>query len=419
MAECLIVGFNDLDFAAHEERVRKMGLGTGAYRDLALSFVRHEGRPLRALDTINRFHPGERLHNADFLWPAVLVLGTRLPGSRHCFDYVNLPHLEQEAFTAKLAAPDLTAVALTSTLYTEPRPLKELVDFVRARRAEIPVIIGGPYIAGQAKVLDAEALAEQLCYLGGDIYVISAEGEGALAQAVGALKADSSLDGIDNLAIRRGDRLTFTRRSVEDNPLPGNLIDYSLFPRDRFGQFVTTRTAKSCPFSCSFCGFPERAGAYTYLDVADVEKEFDAIAAMGGVTTLTIIDDTFNVPKRRFKNIMRMMIDRRYGFRWNSFFRCDHADDETFDLMARAGCEGVILGVESGSDELLQRMNKTARRRHSLHAIPRLEAGGIACYASLIVGFPGETAESVHETIDLLETARPSYFRAQLWYCDP
>jgi radical SAM PhpK family P-methyltransferase len=419
MADCLIIGFNDLNFTQHEERVRRMGADSGAYRDLALSFLRHEGRPLRALETINRFHPGRHLHNADFLWPVIIVLGTSLSRRGHSFDYVNLPHLERELFREKLAAPDLKVVALTSTLYTEPRPLMDLVGFVRDHRPGVPVVIGGPYIAGQANSLSPDAFEEQLRYLGADFYVISAEGEGALSELVDALKDGGHFERINNLAFRRSDRVVFTKRETEYNVLAENMSDYTLFPRQAFGQFVTTRTAKSCPFHCAFCGFPERAGEYTYLSVEDVEKELNAIAAIGGVSTLTIIDDTFNVPKKRFKDLLRMMIRNKYGFRWNSFFRCDHADEEAIDLMAEAGCEGVILGVESGSDVILGLMNKTVRRAQYLRAIPRLEASGIACYASLIVGFPGETVETVNETIDLIETARPSYFRAQLWYCDP
>jgi anaerobic magnesium-protoporphyrin IX monomethyl ester cyclase len=421
MADCLIVGFNDLDFTSHEERVRRMGTAAGAYQDLNLSYVRHEGMPLRALDVINRFRTpaGETLHNADFLWPVILVLGSSLHRRGQSFDFINLPHLESAAFGKKLDDPTLKSVALTSTLYTEPQPLMELVAFVRARRPTVPIVIGGPYIAGQNKILGRDEFAEQLIYLGADIYVISAEGEYALGEIVAAIKVGAPLDLIDNLAFRRAETIVFTKCSRENNALAHNRVDYSLFPRTAYGEFITTRTAKSCPFSCAFCGFPERAGDYTYLAVQDVEKEFDAIAAIGGITTVTIIDDTFNVPKKRFKEILRMMIGRKYGFRWNSFFRSDHADEETIDLMAEAGCEGVILGVESGSNKILGLMNKTARREHYLQTIPRLEAAGIDCYASLIVGFPGETEETVQESIDLIETARPSYFRAQLWYCDP
>jgi radical SAM superfamily enzyme YgiQ (UPF0313 family) len=87
--------------------------------------------------------------------------------------------------------------------------------------------------------------------------------------------------------------------------------------------------------------------------------------------------------------------------------------------MGKAGCEGVFLGVESGSDQMLERMNKTARRADYMKSIPLLRQAGISTYASLIVGFPGETLETVQETMSFVEEARPDFFRAQLWYCDP
>ena len=71
------------------------------------------------------------------------------------------------------------------------------------------------------------------------------------------------------------------------------------------------------------------------------------------------------------------MIERGYGFRWNSYLRSDHVDDETIELMHESGCEGVFLGMESGSDVVLEAMNKTARRRHYAYVIPRLKDAGI------------------------------------------
>jgi hypothetical protein len=156
-----------------------------------------------------------------------------------------------------------------------------------------------------------------------------------------------------------------------------------------------------------------------YLDVPEVEKLLDAIAKSGSVTTLTFLDDTFNVPKGRFKEILRLMARNKYGFKWNSFYRSDHGDAETIELMAQAGCEGVFLGLESGSDAMLTRMNKAARRKHYVTAIPLLRAAGISTYASLITGFPGETDDTVQETISLIEEAAPDFYRTQLWYADP
>ncbi len=113
------------------------------------------------------------------------------------------------------------------------------------------------------------------------------------------------------------------------------------------------------------------------------------------------------------------MIRNQYGFKWNSYYRSDYGDEETIALMKEAGCEGVYLGVESGSDQVLKNMNKKVRRTHHIEAIPLLKDAGIITHTNFIVGFPGETHDTVNETLDLINTVEPDFFRAQLWYCDP
>lgn len=425
VVDCLLVGFNDTDFGQYVDTVRSMGRGSGAYQDLRLAFFEHEGKPYRALDALSEFNtsgPGGTkrfFHNSDFLWPVITYLGSYLANRGFAFDYVNLFHLEQDKLAAKLRDPGLRTVAITTTLYVSAEPIVEIVSFIRKHNTDVKIIIGGPYVANQAKMLSRDDQNALYDYLGGDLYVIGREGERTLAQVLAAIDGGDPLTGVPNLAIRDGDDFTFTREDVESNPLEDNMVDYSLFPDDAFNEFVTTRTAKSCPFSCAFCGFPQRAGKYTYLDVEHVEHELDRLRRIPSVSTITFIDDTFNVPKVRFREILRMMIDKGYGFRWNSFYRSDHGDDETIRLMKEAGCEGVFLGVESGSDAMLKRMNKTARRKDYRQALAMFNEVGISTYASLIVGFPGETEETVAETISLIEEGQPDFYRAQLWYCDP
>jgi radical SAM PhpK family P-methyltransferase len=418
--DCLIVGFNDGDFESYVGMVSAMGTDSGAFQDLRLAYVDFDGKPHRALDVLSRLHGDGRqhFHNADFLWPVVTYLGTFLDRWGLSFDYVNLFHLEQDALSAKLARGGVASVAITTTLYVSPHPILEIVEFVRARNRDIPIIVGGPYVSNQVKGLDSDDFVYLLEALGADIYVVGREGELTLSRVVQALRDHTPLDKIPNLAFRRDGEIVQTGEEVESNSLPENLVDYRLFAAD-INDFVTTRTAKSCPFSCAFCGFPQRAGKYTYMPVSDVQRELDAIAELSQVSTITFIDDTFNVPKRRFRKMLQMMIERGYGFRWNSFYRSDHGDPATIELMAAAGCEGVFLGVESGSDEMLVAMNKASRRADYLEALEMFRRVGISTYASLIVGFPGETDDTAAQTKSFLEEGRPDFFRAQLWYCDP
>jgi anaerobic magnesium-protoporphyrin IX monomethyl ester cyclase len=423
--DCLILGFYDYPFAEYVDMVQAMGTDSGAYQDLALAFTEYAGRPMRALDLLTHFFYEDRpaphvpFHNADFLWPVVAYLSSYLRRRGHTVDYVNLPHFEQDGLHRKLQE-GTQAVAITTTLYVSPHPILDLVELIREHNNEAKIIVGGPYISNQKSVLDRQALSRLLEYLGGDIYVLCQEGEATLSAVLDALKKKAPLDLIPNLAFRNATGgFTFTLDNAEANSLTENIIDYSIFDRSSLGEFLSIRTAKSCPYACSFCGFPQRAGAYKVLDVSQVEQLLNQVADLGRVTTLTFIDDTFNVPKSRFKEILRMMIRNDYGFKWNCFYRSDQGDAEAIELMSRAGCEGAFLGVESGSDYMLAQMNKTARRTHFAQAIPLLNAAGISTYASLIVGFPGETEATIRETIDLLEEAAPEFYRAQLWYADP
>lgn len=423
--DCLIIGFNDYPFEDYVTMVRSMGENSGAFQDLNLAFVEYEGRPYHAMGLLNRFYfenksgPQRRLHNADFLWPTITYLGTYLWRRGLSFDYINLFQFEKERLKEKLLNDDILSVAITTTLYVSPHPILEIIAFIRQYNDRVKIVLGGPYVQNQTRMLDADRVQELLTYLGADFYVSSSEGELALVNIIRALRQGSSFDAIDNIAYRTATGYTLTAVSAERNPLEENMVNYALFPKEVIGEFVSTTTSKSCPFSCSFCGFPQRAGEYTYLSVDRVEQELNALRDLGTVTTLTFLDDTFNVPRPRFREILRMMIRNNYGFKWNSFYRSDHGDAETIELMAKAGCEGVFLGVESGSDAMLKRMNKTARRKHYLQAVPLLNAAGISTHASVIIGFPGETLDTVAETISLIEEARPETYRAQLWYCDP
>jgi anaerobic magnesium-protoporphyrin IX monomethyl ester cyclase len=424
--DCLLLGFYDLPFPEYVEMVRSLGEESGSYRDLALAFMDYEGQPYRALDILNHFYnkqhnlSGVTFHNADFVWPVITYLLTFLRRRGLNVDYVNLPHLQTEELKRKLTRGNVRSVAITTTLYVSPEPILELVAFVRRWCPTAEIIVGGPYISNQARAVPRPGLTRLLSTLGADIYVLCQEGEATLAAVLGAIQKGTSLDFVPNLAFTSDRKnYTFTLDQPESNKLSEEMVDYHLFPGGQLGEFVTTRTAKSCPFACAFCGFPSRAGAYTYLELDHVERELDAIAEQKQVTTVTILDDTFNVPKARFREILRMMIRKEYRFKWNSFYRSDHGDEETIRLMARAGCEGVFLGIESGSDLMLSRMNKTARRQHYSDSIAVFSANNISTYASLIIGFPGETNETVEETISLIEEARPDYYRAQLWYADP
>jgi radical SAM PhpK family P-methyltransferase len=423
--DCLIIGYNDMNFSDYVKMLRSMGTGHSDYRDLNLNFIEYNGKPYRALDILTHFYFQDKkdvhkpFHNADLMWPVVPYLGTYLCRREFTFDYINLFQFEKERLKEKLEKNDYLTIAITTTIYNFDHPILEAISFIRQYNNKARLIVGGPFISKRSEWMDQQDLVSLFKYIGADFYVCSREGENALAQIIQALKNAWNFNHIDNIAYRENSQYSVTSTSFELNSLEENMIDYTLFPREVIGGFVNLRLSKGCPHRCAFCGFPTRARKYMGMSLENVKNELDTLRNFGTVTKLHFIDDTVNVPLKRFKNILRLMIKEKYDFRWNCYFRCDYMDEETVELMRNSGCEGVFLGLESANDTVLKNMNKKAGKEYYLRNIPLFKQAGIVTFVSVFVGFPGETMETFQETLDFLEETQPDFYRPQLWYCDP
>jgi radical SAM PhpK family P-methyltransferase len=416
--DCLIIGFNEMNFEEYEQSLRRMGTHDGAYRDLYLDFIYHKGRALPVGEVFNLFrHPSvQPIRLEEDFSATISYLGSYLHRRGFSFDYINSFQDEKDLLAEKLKEGGILTVAITTTLYVSVMPILEIMEFIRQYNSAARIIVGGPFVYTQVESLDGDALSALFNLIDADYYVYSSQGEAALVDLLTCLKQGRTVEGVNNLYYRDGGDYTATTVSRENNPLAANIVDWSLF-QDRLTEHVTMRTSISCPFKCGFCGFPTIAGPYETINARLIQRELDQLADSGAVKYLHFIDDTFNVPVERFKDILRMMIKRKYPFKWHSYFRCQFADEETVELMKSSGCEGVFLGVESGSDRILKNMNKAATVEQYLHGIKLLKQYGIVTQASFIMGFPGETAETARETDAFIKESGLDFYRIVLWYC--
>jgi len=427
--DCFFIGHNEMNFDEYERTTREMGVHSGAYRDLDLNFIQYDNKLYTAADIFNLFFrgdngPGEQnnpLGPGRTFSAGIAYLGSYLHRRGLSFDYVNSFQDRKDELRKKLERGNILTVAVLTTLYVSPLPIIEIIDFVKQYNKTAKIIVGGPFITTLVRsgCNGGQGVLEySLETMGADFFVNSSQGETALVHIINALKTHAPIRHIHNIFYKTGKGYVSTAVSREDNPLAGNTVNWDLFSH-RAGVFVNLRTAISCPFSCAFCGFPERAGKYQVVDVGGVEKELNLLKKIPTVKHLHFIDDTFNVPLKRFKEILRMMIRNKYNFKWYSHFRCQFSDHETVELMKESRCEGVFLGIESGSDEILRNMNKAVTVEKYLKGIQLLKEHGILTYGSFIIGFPGETKKTTRETVKFIKQCGLDYYRAQLWYCEP
>jgi p-methyltransferase len=423
--DCVVIGYNEIPFERYENFLRTYGEETEAYRDLKFSFVDLDGKKLDYVGLLNHVNSlaggggreGE-FKSGDIPNLAAVYLTNYLRRRNFKASYINLFQHEKEALLEYLEQDPL-CVAITTTFYVVNQPVNELVGFIRRHNSKVKIVVGGPLIANHARNYAGDAFRTALDDMGADIYVIEGQGEQTLAQIIACLRDGGGLESVPNIVHFEDGVMRRTRTAPENNSLDENFIDWRGFPDKHVGRTLQTRTARSCAFKCSFCNYPSRAGALTLTSLDVLENELDSMLALGDVRNVVFIDDTFNVPFPRFKDICRMMIRKKYPFNWFSYFRCSNSDEEAIELMAESGCKGVFLGIESGSPRILANMNKAATIEKYAKGIEMLRRHEIMTFGSFITGFPGETEETVRETIDFIRQTKPDYYRSQMWYCEP
>jgi len=422
--DCVIVGHNTGNFQDFITGRKSMSQWNGAYRDAQINSLLLNGRRISYMDFFNmawkQMDPAaEPVSPFDPLGLAGLHLASFL--ARHGASAVIVGEFQKgKARLEELLRDEPLAVAITTTFYFEPSPMMEIVTFIRKRSPGTFIIIGGPYISHLDRGELADSLEGILKDIGADIYVIEGQGEATLARVMQALKSGSrlaDLASIPNLLVFDKGKPFRTGREPEDNPINENRVEWGLFEANALKPFSMIRTAISCPFACAFCSYPVRAGEHRLAEIEHVEADLRALSDIG-VEYVYFIDDTFNVPLPRFKDLCRMMIRNRFRFRWLSYLRCGNMDHEAVMLAAASGCAGALLGIESGDQGVLKIMNKFATPDKYRQAIRWLEDAGIMIWALFFVGFPGESEASIANTISLLTDTAPSFFTTQVWFYD-
>ena len=422
--DCVVIGYNDLDFDRVLSEAEAARGQSPIYGELKRSTARFGGKRLPYMGLVNAAMEratgtDPQLHVCRLPALGVAYLTSYLQRRGFAVDFVNFYSGERDKLLRLLATEPRT-VAITTTFYVDNGPISDICKVVRAHSPKTKIIVGGPHIYNICEAVDAGTQDYLFKSVGADIFVFDSQGEASLAAVVGALRDSDApdLSHVPNLIYSLdGGPFRHTARQIEDNDMDENIVDWSIFPQDYYTPTVQLRTARSCAFKCAFCRYPAVGGELKLNSVELVHGQLQKLKE-AGVQNVVFIDDTFNVPLPRFKQLCKTIIASGLKIDWYSYFRCSNSDPEAFELMAKAGCKGVFLGIESGDQMILNNMDKYAKIEKYKNGIKELKARGIATFCSFIVGYPGETEQTVQNTIAFLEETQPMFFSAGVFYYD-
>jgi len=193
-----------------------------------------------------------------------------------------------------------------------------------------------------------------------------------------------------------------SKQELDACPIPDRSAfdhwNYQRLSLSESGRKTTTiMTTYGCPYECDFCSKPIFGKEVRFRSLDRIAEEIADILSYG-YDDLWIADDLFTLDENFLGSFCRQILQERSGLTWSCLSRVDSVRDETAALMKRAGCRKVYLGIESGSDEILKLMKKRISKAEINHGVEIFRRNGIPCSGFFIVGYPGETRETIEET---------------------
>ena len=323
----------------------------------------------------------------------------------------------------RLAAfrPDLVAISMRNIQNNDYAGVSDNLDYyaglIRQSRSSstAPIVLGG---AGFS-VMPVELMRR----LQPD-YGIAGEGERAFRQLVGVIEGGASgLGAISALHYWDGDRLVV-------NPRQDGFLDLSQLPSpdrtllhagyyDEFG-IDTVQTKRGCSLHCAYCSYPIIEGRKIRLRDPEsvVDEMFAALKAHPTLSHMFIVDSVFNLPMTHAKAVCRELIARDWRLPWTCYANPIVFDEEFAELAARAGCAGMEIGSDAGSNALLDKLKKGFTVDHVYRLRDICAAAGIPDCHAFVVGTTGETIDDVRQTVEFIADLDPHSAIINIWFDD-
>jgi len=269
------------------------------------------------------------------------------------------------------------------------------------------VVLGGPHVT----FLDKEVLAEEPAV---DI-VVRGEGELTVIELLSKVSGNGDLQSVLGISFRRNGQVVRT----PDRPFIQNLDDlprpaYHYFAWKKYQLFGKTilplLTSRGCPFQCSYCVSSRMIGKeFRPRDPLKVVEELEWLESEHDAGAFSFYDDAFTYDMPRAVTICEEIIKRKIKLSWDCQTRVDRISKELLSKMKAANCRLVSFGAESGCQKILDSIGKKTTIEQNEKAIKMAKEGGISVAMSVIIGYPGETKESLKQTYDFIRRAEPDY----------
>jgi radical SAM superfamily enzyme YgiQ (UPF0313 family) len=280
---------------------------------------------------------------------------------------------------------------------------QEIAKLIKAKNPETITVVGGAH----PTVAVEEALSDPNI----DIVIVG-EGEKAFLKMV-------------KEKIKKGVVISETVENLDELPIPArHLVNMNWYLRrggvvfPEWLRATSVITSRGCPNSCHFCINSKHAmfgKKVRYHSAEYVENEVEELVSRYGTEGIFFVDDNFVQNRTRLMDICKRI--KRFDLKWTCLSRVDTLNRQVLETMKESGCVTVGFGVESGSQKVLDCLNKNVKVEKVVEAFNLCRNVGIKTWATIIIGSPEEQKQDIELTDRLLQQIKPDYL--EIFYLTP
>ncbi len=307
--------------------------------------------------------------------------------------------LQPQEVVTRVADADI--VGLTAVTPTVSAAIS-IARHLKLAKPERTIILGGAH--GTLLPDETLARAPEIDML------VRGEGEETIIELLYALEHKNPLDNIRGISYRTNGKAVSTaaRPDITDmDSLP--FLAYHLLSRDRYKPhpphgralpFAAIVTSRGCPYKCAYCSKPIFGSKFRAQSPERVIAEIAYMVERFGVREIAFYDDVFTLDKKRAHAIAEGIMNRGIKILWTCETRVNLVDRELLRHMKQAGCYAIAYGIESAAPQILDTLHKGITREQVEEAVRISREAGLQTIGYMMIGSPGETLETIRQTID-------------------
>lgn len=308
-------------------------------------------------------------------------------------------------------------IAIYTNLMTKIKVIKLIKELKNNSAYGYPkIILGGP---------DITYNIENYLKTGVDFLVIG-EGEQTMFKLSTALLNEEDITEINGIAYLKGKGVvkTVTREKIKkltNLPLPNraaiNFQPYlDVWKKHHGKNSMTVSTQRGCPYTCKWCSTAVYGQSYRRRPAKLVVEELLFIKQKYNPNAIWFVDDVFTVSHKWIREFVEEIKHRNLKIPFECITRAERLNDEILILLKEAGCFRIWIGAESGSQKIIDAMDRRVDIDMVKKMILKTNKMGIETGTFIMVGYPGEDESDINKTIQYLKDANPTQYTITIAY---